>query len=145
MLLSLLSSEFLKIRKTKVWLLLFVSPILAGVIGSTASPPMEEGTNGWAFLFMVMVPVHSLLLLPLMVSVFSGFICRYEHQNGGWRRLFSMPVSRQKVYAAKFLIVYGLVVLNQMMFSGAFVLVGAIKEIGELYHLNWYLNAWLVA
>ncbi|UOQ95024.1 ABC transporter permease [Halobacillus shinanisalinarum] len=140
MLLSLLSSELLKIRKTKVWLLLFVSPILAGVIGFTGSLPMEEGMNGWVLLFMVMVPVHSLLLLPLMVSVFSGFICRYEHQNGGWRRLFSMPITRQKVYAAKFLMVLGLVALNQMMFSGVFVLVGSIKEIGETIPLELVLK-----
>ncbi|WP_079528413.1 ABC transporter permease [Halobacillus hunanensis] len=120
---SLVASEFLKIRKTKVWLLLFISPILAGIVGLTASLPPEI-SNEWKHFFIVMSPAHSLLLLPLMISVFSGFICRYEHQHGGWRRLFSMPVGRQQVYLAKFLIVFGLTAINQLMFFAIYLLVG---------------------
>ncbi|MFD2922861.1 ABC transporter permease [Halobacillus naozhouensis] len=123
---SLLASEFMKIRKTKVWVLLFISPLLAGIVGFTGSPPSGL-PNEWIFLFTMMVPAHSLLILPLMISVFSGFICRYEHQHGGWRQLFSMPVGRQQVYLAKFLIVFGLVTVNQVMFFAIFMLTGYIR------------------
>ncbi|MFC7319408.1 ABC transporter permease [Halobacillus campisalis] len=124
MLRSLISSELLKIRKTKVWLLLFLSPILAAIVGYLSDIPSE---GGWAYLLFMMTSSHSLLIFPLMISVFSGFICRYEHQNGGWRRMFSMPVGRQNVYLAKFIVVFSLVALNQLMFSAVYLGMGYMQ------------------
>ncbi|WP_082232612.1 ABC transporter permease [Halobacillus massiliensis] len=126
---SLLASEWLKIKRTKVWSLLFISPLFAAIIGFTVDLPVE-GKEGWAYLLVMMGAAHSLLILPLIISVFSGFICRYEHQSGGWRRLFSMPVARQHVYLAKYLIVFGLVALNQLMFSIVYITAGLYQGIG---------------
>ncbi|WP_254434311.1 ABC transporter permease [Halobacillus sp. Marseille-Q1614] len=129
MLRSLLASEILKIRKTKVFSLLFISPIMAAIVGYFVEIPVE-GQAGWALLLAMMSAAHSLLILPLMISVFSGFVCRYEHQSGGWRRLFSMPVARQEIYLAKFIIVFGLVALNQLMFSIVYIAAGYFQGVG---------------
>ncbi|MBA2175213.1 ABC transporter permease [Halobacillus locisalis] len=110
----LLKSEWIKIRNTKIWWLLTFSPLLVGITGMTMPMP-EEGPQ-WVFLLSTGVSIHALLFLPLMVAVFSAYICRYEHQHNAWKQLFTMPVSRRHVFMAKYVIVALVIAVNQCLF-----------------------------
>lgn len=127
MFIHLLLSEILKMRKTHVWLLLFVSPFLATVAALAANPPIEEAANEWSLTLLIMTPMHTILFLPLIIGVFTSFICRYEHKNGGWKQLLSLPVKRTHVYMSKFLLVMLLIALNQLIFMGGWIVVGLAK------------------
>jgi hypothetical protein len=87
--------------------------------GESAEAPHE-----WLLTLSYMVFVHGLLFLPLLTGVFSAFVCRYEHTGGGWKQLLAMPVSRGKVYLAKFLIVAGLLLTTQLLFAAGFIFAG---------------------
>jgi lantibiotic transport system permease protein len=126
MLWSLIQTEFYKLRKTKILSLIFMSPIIAAFTGFSASP-MEGVPNEWLTPLLFMTPVHAVLLLPLITGVFSSFICRYEHLNGGWKQLLSMPVRREQVYLSKFVIVAALIAFNQLLFGAGWILVGVLK------------------
>ena len=75
---QLLSAELLKLRKTKVLSLLFVSPLFAGVLGFKLGQ-IEGISNEWLSPLLIMVPAHALILLPLMIGILTSFLCRYEH------------------------------------------------------------------
>ncbi|XQY91569.1 ABC transporter permease [Metabacillus sp. HB246100] len=124
---SLVSSEIIKLRKTKIWLLHFISPFLASAIALAANPPIEPGVNAWTMTLLIMTPMHTLLFLPLLIGVFTSFICRFEHKNGGWKQLLSLPVKRRNVYLSKFFLVMLLIALNQLVFAAGWLLVGVIK------------------
>ncbi|MFB6466296.1 ABC transporter permease [Cytobacillus sp. Hz8] len=118
-------SEFLKIRKSSIWLLIFVSPLLATVAGF--AEPIVKNEGQWAFTLSLMTFVHALLFLPLLAGVFSAFVCRYEHIGGGWKQMLSMPVSRHHIYIVKFGIVIGLLFLTQLLFLVGLLFIGEVR------------------
>lgn len=115
----ILSSERLKMGKSPIWLLILVSPLLALLLGITATP----GGN-WAVLMNAMLSLHGLLLFPMLTGVFASFVCRFEHAGGGWKQLLVLPLTRTGVYSAKLTVVMVLLALTQCLMLGSIVLGG---------------------
>ncbi|MFB9761002.1 ABC transporter permease [Ectobacillus funiculus] len=125
MLWALITTEYFKIRKTRILSLLFISPVFAGVVGFATSDLLSG--SKWLASLLAMSVTHSLLLLPLIIGVLASFICRYEHLHGGWKQLLSLPVRREHVYLAKFIMIAVLIAVNQLLFGISWILVGAVK------------------
>lgn len=124
----LFRSEFLKLRKSSIWLLIFVSPILSVLLGLSELGEIEEfKQDQWTATLGIMTISHAILFLPLLTGIFSSFICRYEHAGGGWKQLLSLPVSRRNVYIMKILIVSLLIALTQLLFVIGLFLIGWMK------------------
>lgn len=124
----LFRSEFLKLRKSSIWLLIFVSPILSVLLGLSELGEIEEfKQHQWTATLGIMTISHAILFLPLLTGIFSSFICRYEHAGGGWKQLLSLPVSRRNVYIVKILIVSLLIALTQLLFTIGLFLIGWMK------------------
>ena len=123
----LLRSEFLKLRKSAIWLLIFISPILSLLLGLGVSEIPELGIHQWETTLGMMTVSHAILFLPLLTGIFSSFICRYEHAGGGWKQLLALPVSRKNVYLVKLLVVSFLIALTQLLFVMGLFLIGWIK------------------
>ncbi|TCZ78793.1 hypothetical protein E0485_06875 [Paenibacillus albiflavus] len=118
-----LQSEWLKLRKSSIWLLIFVSPILAFIVGAL----VDLGYNDWGVLLSQMVFTHAMLFLPLLTGVFAAFVCRYEHSGGGWKQLLALPMKRTHLYLAKFIVVFSLILAVQLLFLIGVVVAGAIR------------------
>lgn len=114
--------ELLKLKKSPIWLLVFVSPALSSLVGL-----VESEINNWLITLGTMAFLHAMLFLPLLTGMFAAFVCRYEHIGGGWKMVLAMPVTRTSVYMVKFLLVLGLLALTQLLFMGGLLLVGEIK------------------
>lgn len=122
---NVLRSEWLKMRKSNIWLLVFVSPLLASLIGFGESS--GEVLAQWEYTYAMMAMLHAMLFLPLLTGVFAAFVCRYEHAGGGWKQLLALPVSRTSLYMAKFTIVLALLAVTQLLFVAGLLIVGRIK------------------
>lgn len=122
---KVLRAEFLKLRKSSIWLLIFISPVLATLVGYGQS--VEDIPFKWEMTLVSMAFIHALLFLPLLTGVFSAFVCRFEHIGGGWKQLLAMPISRGNVFVAKFIIVIGLLALTQALFAGGLLLIAQLK------------------
>ncbi|AWB42916.1 hypothetical protein DCC85_00850 [Paenibacillus sp. CAA11] len=109
---KVLSSERLKMSKSHLWLLILGSPALAMLIGLLDGADIK---NNWYSLLITQLTFHSMLFLPVLTGLFSSFICRYEHMNGGWKALVALPVSRTAVYLAKFTIVAVMLGITQLL------------------------------
>ncbi|WP_028559166.1 ABC transporter permease [Paenibacillus pinihumi] len=128
---SILRSEWLKLRRSKMWLLLFVSPLIAGLSGSMISMPAD--LPPWLYLQTTVFYTHALLLLPLLTGVFSAFICRYEHIHGGWKQLLALPVSRSSVYLVKLIVVMWLLAAVQLLTAASLYAAGLIQGVEESF------------
>ena len=125
---KLFQSEFLKLRKSSIWMLIFVSPILSLLLGlSELSEIPDFKQHQWTATLGMMTISHAILFLPLLTGIFSSFVCRYEHVGGGWKQLLSLPVSRKNVYLVKILIVSLLIAATQILFIMGLFLIGWIK------------------
>lgn len=146
MLWKIIQSEWLKFRKSNIWLLLFISPVLATIIGMTVNVSEMKGVE-WAYLLSTMVFIHGLLFLPLLTGVFSAFVARYEHQSGGWKQLLALPVSRGQVFLAKGIIVMTFLAITQILFYIGWIVAGTIQGIETsvpyLFGLKSVFFGWL--
>ncbi|PLR96563.1 ABC transporter permease [Bacillus sp. T33-2] len=120
-------SELLKMRKSSIWLLILISPVLSSLVGF--GELNGSGEHTWITTLAIMSWLHGMLFLPLMTGVFSAFVCRFEHIEGGWKQLLAMPVSRTSVFLAKFLVVVLLLALSQALFLAGLLLVGNVKDL----------------
>ncbi|TBL79966.1 ABC transporter permease [Paenibacillus thalictri] len=125
---NVVRSEWLKMRKSNIWLLVFVSPVLSALAG--LGQTLNE-THAWEQLLASMAVLHAILFLPLLTGVFAAFVCRYEHAGGGWKQLLSLPMSRTTLYAAKFAVVVAILALTQLLFLAFLLAVGYARGIHE--------------
>ena len=130
MLLSILKSEWYKLRKSKITSIIIAGPLLALFIGLTMNIEDMAGVeevNEWMMTLLFMNLPYALLFLPLITGVFASVVCRYEHQAGGWKQLLTLPVTRGNVFIAKYSLVILLVLVSQVLYLGVFFAVGMIK------------------
>lgn len=126
----LLSAEHLKMKKSGVWLLTLVSPVIAilpGLMGGRKGEPLT-----WELVSSVMALMHAMLFLPVLTGIFAAMLCRYEHQDGGWKQVLSLPVTRSSVYTVKFSMIVILLGVVQLLYLTAVLAVGLIREAGPV-------------
>ncbi|MCC3376525.1 ABC transporter permease [Cohnella sp. REN36] len=127
--LKMIRSEWIKIRRSVVWLLSGVSPIIALAIGTFGYRP--KGGFPWEEMLSLLSALHAMLFLPLLAGVYAALLCRYEHAAGGWKQMLAMPVSRTQVYFAKFVILMLLLAVTQALLLIVLLIIGATHGIGS--------------
>ncbi|QAY67250.1 ABC transporter permease [Paenibacillus protaetiae] len=134
---NMLRSEWLKLSRSFIWLLVPVSPLVAAIVGVLTRMDEVKSGDELGVLLSAMSSFHATLLLPILTGIFSAFVCRYEHGSGGWKQLLSLPVSRTGLYTAKFTIVALLLAAVQLLFIAAVLLAAAYQGItGQLTPLK---------
>ncbi|MDX8046484.1 ABC transporter permease [Gracilibacillus sp. S3-1-1] len=135
--LALLHSEWFKLSKSKIIFLLFVGP-LVGLFGGLAGNLLNVGEqmNQWYIPLLSMNLTYAILFLPLITGVLASIICRYEHQEGGWKQLLALPVTRGKVFLSKYILLVVLVLFIQILYLGAIYAVGIIKGYTDPFPLT---------
>lgn len=132
--LGIVQSEWFKLRKTKVFFILLVGPAVALFAGLSIDPSQAAyGINSWYMILLVMNFAYSLLFLPLITGVLASNVCRYEHQAGGWKQLLALPVTRGKVFVAKYAMVMMLILVIQLLFLVALLAAGFMKGISDSF------------
>ncbi|MBU9721676.1 MULTISPECIES: ABC transporter permease [Bacillaceae] len=121
---SLMYAEWLKIKGSNSLPLIFVSPLLAALAGYFSM--FDFGTNQWIDPYFAMVMIHAVLFLPLLAGIFTASVCRYEHDQGGWKQIMSMPVRREAIYLTKFITVLLIIAATQLLFFVGLLGVGSI-------------------
>lgn len=125
MLLRLLNVEWIKLKNSKIWLIILASPCLASIIGFF--PYFRADVNEWILLSTQMILVHSALFLPLLTGVLGAILCSHEHSHGGWKQLLALPVSRVQVYLAKYITIVILLLCTQVLFLIFIWLTGTVQ------------------
>ena len=125
---SILQSEWFKFRQSKIMFIILTVPIIGIFLGFTSRFSNEEfKINEWYLSLLSMNLTYALLFLPLITGVLASAICRYEHQAGGWKQLLALPVTRGRVFIAKYVLLIVLVLVMQVLFFVAVYIVGMIK------------------
>ncbi|MFD3450416.1 ABC transporter permease [Microbacteriaceae bacterium 4G12] len=132
-------AELYKMRKTNMWLLLFLSPVLSGLLASATLSRFPD-IKGWLGIYAFMTPIHAMLLLPLLTGVLTALVCRYEHLNGGWKQLLVQPLQRHQLYIVKFLLVILCIAIMQVLFTIALFIIGSVRGVTEPFPVKILLQ-----
>lgn len=125
---GMIRSEWIKLKRSVVWLLAAVSPLIVAVIGMVELE--KEADFPWVEVLSIASALHAMLFLPLLVGIFAALVCRYEHVGGGWKQMLSLPVSRKQVYAVKLGMVMLLIAVTQLLLLLFLLLLGYMKGFG---------------
>ncbi|MED3645930.1 ABC transporter permease [Halalkalibacterium halodurans] len=125
---TLYKNEWLKLRRQFLWVIILFVPI-AGVLLGTFSyvdsyDLLVDGENEWYAFWTQITFFYGLFIFPILAGIYAAFICRSEHQNGGWKHLLSLPVSRFQLFFAKLFTLYTLLFLTQVILFVTAILIG---------------------
>ncbi|MDM5154385.1 ABC transporter permease [Bacillus sp. DX1.1] len=137
--LKIMQAEFYKIRKTKIWVLLFLSPLITGGLAFITATHYPEYKQ-WQLIYSVMVLIHGMLFLPLLTGIFTAFICRYEHSHGGWKQILVQPITRYHLYVIKFFFILLFTASVQILFGISFVIVGWLSGVTGSFPIDLLLK-----
>ncbi|KAF0821116.1 MULTISPECIES: ABC transporter permease [unclassified Cytobacillus] len=148
--LSILKSEWFKLRKSSIIGILLAGPLIGLGAGIGADTSSAAGVmNEWYMLLIYMNLPYGVLFLPLMTGVLASLVCRYEHQAGGWKQLLALPVTRGKVFAAKYVLIILLVLFIQLCYLAAIAGAGFYKGVADPFPaaIVWksILGGWVAA
>ncbi|MGM0851032.1 MAG: ABC transporter permease [Bacillota bacterium] len=128
-----LMMEMMKLKRSYVWLLMCVAPLLMVTFGAYNFVRYQDvflqgNAVPWEKLLGQIVTFYGLLLLPLSIAVMAVWLARIEHSENNWKYLFTMPVNLKSIYITKTIIHIGLVGLSMVILYigtiGAAIIVG---------------------
>jgi hypothetical protein len=130
-------SEFYKTRKTGAFWSPVILPLLlcllifVGFYSSSDKLAHQPGAALWFGFAGAILGVMGSLILPMLIVFIAYSVNNIEHKADTWKTLFSLPISKFSVYAAKYLYALMLVALCLLLFVlftlGFGNLLGAIK------------------
>lgn len=126
--LDLLNIEWKKAKRGKIFPLLFVAPLLVVVSGvaNIRTYFTPEYTNAWPAMFIQSALVYAYYLLPLSMIVVCVMLAGRETQNHGILKMLALPVRREALSLAKFLVLTGYLLLELLVFFLVFAVAGWI-------------------
>jgi hypothetical protein len=147
---ELLKIEFMKVKRSKIFPLLLIPPILV-VISGVSSIGMyitPEYTNAWEAMFIQSVLLFGYYLLPFSMLVVCVMIANIETKNNGILKMLALPVSREKLALTKFFVLLSFLAIELLIFFGAFIIAGIVstqimnikESIPIFYLLRWILK-----
>ncbi|GGG02941.1 multidrug ABC transporter permease [Paenibacillus albidus] len=117
--------EYYKLRRRKVWVMLtlFLAAELGWASMSMSISISRSAENAtWEALIFSISSMNG-LFLPILSAIVVSRICDMEHKGDTWKMLMTTPISRNRIYAAKYicassLILYG--IFGQVVFIVGF-------------------------
>lgn len=143
------SAEWLKLRHSRIGLVLAVLPIISLLIGC-ANYYFNQGAlqNGWYSLWTQVSLFYGEFFLPILIAICCSYVCRLEHLNRNWNIVLTSPVSIASVFLAKLIVVSILILFAQAMFMGLYWVAGTLFSIPgpfPIETIGWAMRGWYAA
>jgi len=123
---TLLTSDFLKIKRKGLWFLTALGPI--GVVamqmvnyGVRKDYLLEQSEDDWGF---YLLNVHSFTPLAIVLA-------SIEDETNAWKQLIALPVSKLTVYLSKFTILAILLFLSSTILMLMTLAYGVFLDLGD--------------
>ncbi|MCM3039132.1 ABC transporter permease [Paenibacillus motobuensis] len=149
MLIRCIRAEQLKLRHSRMWLILAALPVLAVLIGC-ANYYLNQSAlqNGWYSLWTQVSLFYGEFFLPVLIAICCAYVCRLEHLNKNWNMVMSAPVSAWHVFISKLVIVSILILTVQMLFLALYCSAGLLLGLRQHFPpetFGWIVRGWVAS
>lgn len=118
-------SEFYKSRKTLAfWAAIILPVVICGLIAfgyyTSSEKILKYNLSGmmlWFRYSSAALGVMGMLILPFYVMFMAFSVNNIEHKNDTWKTLFSQPLNKFSIYAAKYLYAFALLLICTFLFA----------------------------
>ena len=127
MILSVVKSEFIKLKRSPIWIAFFVLPIISAILGTFIyKANIEMLTSGWHSLWTQHSMFISYFFLPPLLGLVCAYEWRLEHLGNNWNSIMSQPITSLSLFVGKLIV------------SSVFAIC-ALLFIGVLYFISGYV------
>ncbi|WP_438497230.1 ABC transporter permease [Paenibacillus sp. IHBB 3054] len=141
------STEWFKLRHSRISLVLAILPVISLVIGCFNFYFNQAALqNGWYSLWTQVSLFYGEFFLPILIAICCAFVCRLEHNNRNWNLILASPVSVSSVFMAKLIIVSLLIFIVQTLFMVMYWSAGQLFSISGAFPTEtivWGFRGWL--
>lgn len=144
---KIISAEWLKLRHSRIVIILMALPILSLIFGCTnyffnQSVLQKE----WYSLWTQVSLFYCEFFLPILIAICCSYICRLEHLNHNWNMIMTAPISAVSIFVTKLIIISILVLIVQVFFLILYICAGKLFGLTSSFPseiLGWILRGWL--
>lgn len=141
-----ISAELLKLRHSRIGLVLAILPIVSLLIGC-ANFYFNQGVlqNGWYSLWTQVSLFYGEFFLPILIAICAAYVCRLEHLNRNWNMVLTSPVSVASIVLAKWMVVSLLILFAQTLFMLFYWLAGTLFSLPGPFPvetIGWAIRGW---
>lgn len=149
MLFNSILAEWLKLRHSRIWLILGILPILSILIGS-ANYYFNQAvlTKEWYSLWTQVSLFYGEFFFPVLIAIFCAFVCRLEHLNRNWNAVMTTPISTFNIFIAKLITVSFFMLFVQLFFLFLYFCAGKFLGITSPFPnetIGWIIRGWLAS
>lgn len=139
MLWQLYKAERRKLKRSPVWLVFFIVPVVPAFLGTmNYAFNIEILQSEWYSLWTQHTLFTSYFFLPILLGFYCSYLMRIEKNNHNLTKLLTLPISRKQLFLAKLLSAGKIILLSQawvgvlFLISGKLVGMKAKPPVGEL-------------
>lgn len=147
---SLLNIELQKLKKNFILVFLLVFNILSVSIGSAIfyfnQSALPNSDNRDLILWGQETLYTSQLFFPILIGVLCSITWQFEESNNNWIRMKTLPLKEKNTVISKFLSIFLLTLINQLIFFVLFCISSLIVNV-SLSHIPkfmyWCFMGWI--
>ncbi|RTQ94898.1 ABC transporter permease [Lysinibacillus telephonicus] len=143
------SAEWIKLRHSRMWMIIIILPIISVLIGSF-NFTMNQGVlkKEWYSLWSQVSLFYGEFFFPILIAICCAYLWRLEHFNKNWNMIMTAPVSAASIFFSKLIVVGVLLMFVQVLFFLLYFLGGRLIGLpSELPQelLGWLVRGWISA
>lgn len=139
MLWQLYKAERMKLKRSPVWLVFLIVPMVPAFLGTMNYVFNKEILQSeWYSLWTQHTLFTSYFFLPILLGFYCSYLIRIEKNNHNLTKLLTLPISRKQLFLAKLLSAGKIILLSQawvgvlFLISGKIIGMRAKPPVGEL-------------
>ena len=133
MILTVLKSERLKLKRSPIWIPFFILPLIGAVMGTfNYSQNLELLTAQWDSLWTQHTLFSSFFFIPALIALLAAYEWRLEHMQHNWNTYMTMPVSLWFQVWGKLIVLVLIIFLTQCLTGVLFILSGKLAGLPGL-------------
>lgn len=141
-----IDAEWMKLRRSRLSLILFALPVFSVLIGCANYVLNREAlTGGWYSLWTQVSLFYGEFFLPVLVAICCAYMCRLEHLNKNWNTVMTAPVSAAHLFLAKLTVVGAMLLFVQLLFLSLYYAAGktfGLPSPHPVETFGWVIRGW---
>lgn len=133
MILTVLLVEAIKLKRSLAALLAAVGPVLIGVLSFFLGARGDNGQT-WDTFMRSGLAMWAVFMMPMCVTALTALVAQMEHGPKSWDHLRALPLPRWRIYAAKAVCTFAVVVAMSFGVVLATWLAGSVVGLVDARH-----------
>lgn len=127
MLFRCIRAELIKLRRSFIWIVFLLLPVISAVMGCfNYLQNLEILTSQWYSLWTQVTLFYSNFFFPPLIAVYCSYLWRLENFNHNRNALFTSPIPISTLYMSQFLAIAAITLATQLWIGCLYLIIGLL-------------------